>query len=114
MKRYLPIILFILALTGCSDKTKTFQYLIEHPEEIQPLLNSCSLQVEKATVEPQCIVANQAADHLRDLVLKFRQNPQKFGELILQTQMQIAKNKKSAELQAQYRQYMSVIRMQGI
>ncbi len=114
MKRYLPIILFILALTGCSDKTKTFQYLVEHPEEIQPVLNSCNLQAEKATVDQQCIIANQAADHLRDLVLKFRQNPQQFGELILQTQMQIAKNKKSTALQDQYRQYMSVIRIQGI
>ena len=41
------LIMFILLLSGCSEKPRTVKYYVEHPDEIRPTLKHCDEQTQK-------------------------------------------------------------------
>lgn len=78
-------------LSGCH-KEITYNYLMQHPHQLQKILNECHLQTH-----PYCDEANRAADDFTSYVDKRRENPELFGQQIMQVQQQLALLSKNDE-----------------
>ncbi len=83
-KKILITIAFLLV--GCSQQDLTYQYLMQHPVELERAAIRC--QTSDATA---CDVVQHAAEDFSALINQRAKDPQLFGERILQAQEALEK-----------------------
>ena len=91
-KRSLVYLLLMMTLIACHRTPESFQYLVENPQTIPSVLESCRTKGANASHDPGCLVAQQAFNQVRNLLLQAQQNGQAFGQIILSIQTTMASN----------------------
>lgn len=75
----------IFPLCSCSvPQDDLYEYFLQHPLELKKQASHCSAANDESE---RCEIALKAAEEMNALVMEQRQNPQKFGEEILQQEM---------------------------
>ncbi len=76
----------VLGLWGCDRKPLTYVYLMQHADEMQQAVADCQGQST-----PECMMVKKAAQDYVDLNNIHQDNPELFGQRLLQTQQDYAK-----------------------
>lgn len=87
-------ILAVGCLAGCNEKL-TYAYLMQHPDVLKAEIQRCeSLSINQRTSEnsAQCKIVANAANDMLIFISAQQQDPQEFGQKILDLQMAFAKS----------------------
>jgi hypothetical protein len=84
-KKYLASLLIIFLLGACHT-SPTYQYLMEHPAELEKEAAHCS----GADPSAECDIVRQAAHDFIVMVNERNRDPESFGSSILQAQQKLA------------------------
>lgn len=86
VKKILVIIAIVSALSACNEKL-TYSYLMEHPNELKQEVVRCQLMEEKTRDQAaQCETVMNAAENIAAIRDAQQQDPEKFGQKILDTE----------------------------
>jgi hypothetical protein len=89
------LLLMTAALTGCKEEL-TYSYLMQHPSALKQALDNCESTNKQSSVEAaQCNMAVNADAALRTLINNMLQDPEKFGQNILDEEAACVKAKDS-------------------
>ncbi len=101
--RYLIGFFLGFTLTSCHAQSLTYEYLMQHPKQLQQEYTRCT-QGENQD-EAQCKTIKQAAADFLQLVEERNRDPEEFGSHIMQVQTRLATAKLDpAEKQKQVQQ----------
>lgn len=91
-------ILFLpLLLNGCRDK-KTYSYYMQHPAALSGAIARCQSEPEKTGDKAaECEIVMFAAENMISLINEQQDNPEKFGQRILDAQMAYSTLKQQAD-----------------
>ena len=103
LRRLGYVILISFALIGCEKKTD-YQYLMTHPMVLQKQMTFCKTNSPKTLQEmAHCRVVTYAAVNFTSLLMTQQQDPQKFGQQIMDAQYaSIQASAKLAAVQASF------------
>lgn len=86
VKKILVIIAIVSALSACNEKL-TYSYLMEHPNELKQEVVRCQLMEEKTRDQAaRCETVMNAAENIASIMDEQQQDPEKFGQKILDTE----------------------------
>jgi hypothetical protein len=80
-------IVVCLLLVSCKQSDVTYQYLMQHPSELQEKYKACE---DSASQDKACEIVRTAAKDFLELVNERNQDPEAFGQKVLQIQMKLA------------------------
>ena len=83
-KTLLGIGLFLL-LGGCKAEPLTYDFLMQHPTVLQKEITRC-----QDNNSAECAVLNQAAHDFLQLINDRRDDPEEFGQQVMQVQTRLA------------------------
>lgn len=91
------LIAISVGLMGCSQKT-TYSYLIEHPTELKNQFDACqSLEQKSPDQVTQCEEVTRAAAYVSAVINEQQQNPEAFGQKVLDIEAANVKLEKAVE-----------------
>lgn len=80
------VMLLPIALAGCQEKM-TSTYLMQHPDELKQAITDCQAMNEKTKEQAsQCETVMYAAANMLSIVNEQQENPEKFGQRIMETE----------------------------
>lgn len=88
--------LFASFLGGCNNEALTYDYLMQHPAVLQKEIGRCeamSFRERSNAQNAQCKIVADASNKMTELVTDQHNDPQEFGQRILDLQMASALTK---------------------
>lgn len=82
-----------LSLVSCYQKETTYDYLLQHPADVQTLLSQCDGNSSK-----ECENARRAEQDFQTLMHDRDQDPEKFGQRILAAEYDLVQKRHALEL----------------
>lgn len=93
--KFLNIIFLVILLSGCEQKPYSYVYLLQHPAILEKELSACQIMNTAGCDEVQ-----RAARDYSNMMAELQEDPEAFGQKILQAQTELAKKQKA--LPAEY------------
>lgn len=98
VKKIIFSFFLLLALSGCNEKI-TYSYLMEHPLYVKQEVGRCQTIDHKSSADKaHCEMVMVAATALMSMINEEQENPEKFGQKVMETELAYTKAK---EQQAQ-------------
>src|SRR3990167_9180440 len=97
---------FCLLLTGCEAEPVTYDSLMQNPSRLQKESVIC-----QQNEEPQCNIVRQAAQNFLQLINERRDDPEKFGQEIIQIQISLSELAKQPGTKEMYQQQEKKLRI---
>lgn len=95
--RFFILVLFSILLIGCNEK-QSYSYYMRHPLELKQEITECQSILEKTKEQAaKCEMVMYAAMNITALINQQQQDPEKFGQRILDAQENFAKLKQAEE-----------------
>lgn len=96
IKKLIAVIFVTVFLMGCQEQQLTYSYLMQHPDIVKEKVEQCESQsfAEKSQEQiAQCKIVMNAATNLMSIMSTQQQDPEQFGQKILDAEMASAKAK---------------------
>lgn len=93
MQKFILVLLMLVGLTACEKKL-TYSYLISHPQELKAEMDRCQTSDNN---DQRCEIVLYAAANLTAIIRDQQADPQKFGQRVMDTQVQCVVDKKALQ-----------------
>jgi hypothetical protein len=93
MQKFILILVMLIGLTACEKKL-TYSYLISHPQELKAEMDRCQTSDNN---DQRCEIVLYAAANLTAIIRDQQANPEKFGQRVMDTQVQCLADKKALQ-----------------
>lgn len=91
--RFLTLVLFFPLLMGCKEK-QSYSYYMRHPLELKQEITECQASFVKTKDQAaKCEIVMYAAVNMAALINQQQENPEKFGQRILEAEENYSKLK---------------------
>jgi len=101
MLQNILIILLPILLTGCKENL-TYPYLMQHPQVLKNAVENCQATKEKSKEEAsQCEIVMNAATNLMSVMNEMQENPEQFGQRVMDAENAYVKAKNELYLAQQ-------------
>lgn len=91
--KYYLLVGSMLFLSSCTQNY-TYSYLIQHPAVLKKELDKCEANLNFSSEErAQCGIVMEAARHVSEFINELQENPEQFGQQILNAQLSLIKLK---------------------
>lgn len=84
--KYLISVLLLVSLSGCKER-QTYSYLMRHPMVLKQEITECQASIEKTKDQAtKCETVMSAGMNMSNIISQQQQDPEKFGQKILDAQ----------------------------
>lgn len=98
IKKHAIVVMLALGVSGCEDKS-SYQYLVKHPIELKVRFDDCNTAVNMTSAQTKdCAVVMDAARLVSTLLNEAQQDPEQFGQKILDEQIKLGELKKAYQM----------------
>lgn len=93
MQKFILVLVMLLGLSACEKKL-TYSYLISHPQELKAEMDRCQTSDNN---DQRCEIVLYAAANLTAIIRDQQADPQKFGQRVMNAQVQCVADKKALQ-----------------